>query len=622
MSETTELRSILATDCGSTTTKAILIQKKGDEYRLVVRGEAPTTVEAPFEDVTRGVLNAVMEVEELSGRTLLDGETIITPEGDGKGVDVYVSTSSAGGGLQMMVAGVVKQMTGESAERAALGAGAIVMDVLATNDGRRPHERIERIRRLRPDMILLSGGTDGGTVEKVVEIGELVAAARPTARLGAQYQLPIIYAGNKFAQPNIRGLLEEKCALTVVDNLRPVLEREHLKPARDAIHELFMEHVMAHAPGYKKLMKWTEVPIMPTPGAVGLIMQTIAHLEDISVIGVDIGGATTDVFSVWQQEDDKGEKSEVFNRTVSANLGMSYSVSNVLAEATMPNVLRWIPFDIDEPELRNAIRNKMIRPTTIPHSMRELKVEQGIAREALRLAFVQHQELAVGLKGVQQARTIADTFKQSASGATLIDMLGLDILVGSGGVLSHAPRRSQAAMLLIDAFLPEGVTRIAVDSIFMMPQLGVLSAVDTPGIEDSAKRAAVDVFNKDCLIRLGTCISPAGPGKPGKPCLELEAEIPGGAPVHEKFVLGDTAVFPFPYGPEKARAVLKPSRGYDVGAGPGKTMEVSIEGGTSGIIVDCRGRRPFTIPEDPEERIPWIQRWTKALDAYPDTEEE
>jgi uncharacterized protein (TIGR01319 family) len=622
MSETRELKSILATDCGSTTTKAILIQKKGEEYRLVVRGEAPTTVEAPFEDVTRGVLNAVMEVEELSGRTLLDGETIITPESDGTGVDVYVSTSSAGGGLQMMVAGVVKQMTGESAERAALGAGAIVMDVLATNDGRRPHERIERIRRLRPDMILLSGGTDGGTVEKVVEIGELVAAARPTARLGAQYQLPIIYAGNKFARQNIRDLLEESCALTIVDNLRPVLERENLKPARDSIHELFMEHVMAHAPGYKKLMKWTEVPIMPTPGAVGLIMQTIARLENISVIGVDIGGATTDVFSVWQSQDERGDrKEEVFNRTVSANLGMSYSVSNVLSEATLPNVLRWIPFEIDERELRNAIRNKMIRPTTIPHSMRELKVEQGIAREALRLAFVQHQELAVGLKGVQQARTIADTFKQSASGGTLVDMLGLDILVGSGGVLSHAPRRSQAAMLLIDAFLPEGVTRIAVDSIFMMPQLGVLSAVDTPGVEEAAKGAAVDVFNKDCLIRLGTCISPVGQGKAGKPCLELEAEIPGGAPIHHKFTLGDTAVFPFPFGDEKAKAVLKPARGYDVGAGPGKAREVSLEGGTSGLIVDCRGRRPFVIPEDPQERVLWIQRWTKALDAYPDTEE-
>ena len=76
MSEEREIRSVLATDCGSTTTKAILIERRGDAYRLVVRGEAPTTVEAPFEDVTRGVLNAIMEVEELSGRRLLDGERI------------------------------------------------------------------------------------------------------------------------------------------------------------------------------------------------------------------------------------------------------------------------------------------------------------------------------------------------------------------------------------------------------------------------------------------------------------------------------------------------------------------------------------------------------------------
>ena len=131
-----EPRRILATDCGSTTTKAILIEKKGDEYRLIVRGEAPTTVEAPFEDVTKGVLNAVMEVEELSKVRILDGEEIMKEVKDGEGVDFYVSTSSAGGGLQMMVAGVVLTMTAESAARAALGAGAIVMDVIASNDGR------------------------------------------------------------------------------------------------------------------------------------------------------------------------------------------------------------------------------------------------------------------------------------------------------------------------------------------------------------------------------------------------------------------------------------------------------------------------------------------------------
>jgi hypothetical protein len=117
-----DINVILATDCGSTTTKAILIEKKGDEYRLIVRGEAPTTVEAPFDDVTMGVLNAVGEVEELTGRKLLDEKgRVISPARDNVGTDLYISTSSAGGGLQMMVAGVVRSMTAESAERAALG---------------------------------------------------------------------------------------------------------------------------------------------------------------------------------------------------------------------------------------------------------------------------------------------------------------------------------------------------------------------------------------------------------------------------------------------------------------------------------------------------------------------
>ena len=117
---TDDLNVIVATDCGSTTTKAILIEKKGDEYRQTFRGEAPTTVEAPFEDVTRGVLNAFAELEELSGRKILDGEKIITPAKENTGVDIYISTSSAGGGLQMMVAGAVMTMSAQSAQKAAL----------------------------------------------------------------------------------------------------------------------------------------------------------------------------------------------------------------------------------------------------------------------------------------------------------------------------------------------------------------------------------------------------------------------------------------------------------------------------------------------------------------------
>ncbi|MDM7915561.1 MAG: glutamate mutase L [Candidatus Eisenbacteria bacterium] len=515
------LNWILATDCGSTTTKAILIGKQGDVYRLLFRGEAPTTVEAPFEDVTRGVLNAIMEVEELAGRKILDGERIMSPATDTEGVDLYVSTSSAGGGLQMMVTGVVKSMTGESAERAALGAGAIVMDIIASNDGRLPHEKIRRIRELRPDMILLSGGIDGGTVTHVVELAEIIAAADPKARLGAGYDLPIIYSGNKDARKEIEERLADKCALVVTDNIRPVMERENLMPARHEIHNQFMEHVMKHAPGYQKLMDWTAPnPIKPTPAAVGDMIQAVAKREKIQVIGVDIGGATTDVFSYFQ---------DVFVRTVSANLGMSYSISNVLAEAGLDNILRWIPFPIDEGDLRNRIKNKMIRPTTIPQALEELLIEQAISREALRLAFEQHKSLAVGLKGVQKERTISDTFDQTASGESLINMRDLDLLVGSGGVLSHAPRRVQSALMMLDAFLPEGITELAVDSIFMMPQLGVLAdAPDSDLLAEARRKAATDVFFLDCLVRLGTSVAPIGQGKEGQRCLKATLALPGG----------------------------------------------------------------------------------------------
>jgi uncharacterized protein (TIGR01319 family) len=601
-----ELKSILATDCGSTTTKAILIEKVGDEYRLKFRGEAPTTVEAPFEDVTKGVLNAVMEVEELSGRKLLNGDDIITPQKDDVGVDIYVSTSSAGGGLQMMVAGVVKTMTGESAERAALGAGSIVMDVMASNDGRKPHEKISRIRQLRPDMILLSGGIDGGTISHVVELSEMIKAANPRPRLGTGYKLPVIYAGNKKAQDNIRETLGDTTDLTLVENIRPILEIENLGPSRDKIHDLFMEHVMAQAPGYKKLMGWTDAPIMPTPGAVGSLIEMIAREDKISVVGVDIGGATTDIFSVFQG---------VFNRTVSANLGMSYSVCNVLAEAGMDNVLRWVPIEIDRAELNNRIGNKMIRPTTVPQSLQELIIEQAIAREALRLSFIQHKEFAVALKGVQTERTISDAFEQSESGATLVNMMELDLLVGSGGVLSHAPRREQAARMLVDAFMPIGITQLAVDSIFMMPQLGVLANIDKKELKDNARKAAVEVFNKDCLIRLGTCIAPIGKSKPGKTILTLELTLANGNAIKHELKTGELIKIDAPYEPLKA--ILTPSRNMDIGAGKGEIINTKIYGGQVGILLDGRGR-PLELPETDKERIAKLQEWSKVVNEYPE----
>jgi uncharacterized protein (TIGR01319 family) len=586
-----DINVILATDCGSTTTKAILIERVDGEFRLRVRGEAPTTVEAPIEDVTRGVLNAIAEVEELSGRRIMDGEAIIRPAQGNTGVDVYVSTSSAGGGLQVTVVGLVRRMTAESAERAALGAGAIVTDTLALDDGRLPHERIARLRELRPDMILVSGGVDGGEVRKVVEMAELVAAANPRARLGARYQLPVIYAGNTGAREAIETELGPYSALTITDNLRPTMDAENLQPARAKIQDLFLEHVMAQAPGYDKLMTWTDADIMPTPAAVGSLIETVAAQRGINVLGVDIGGATTDVFSVF---------GGIFNRTVSANLGMSYSVSNVLAEAGIGNVLRWVSVQYDPDYLGLQIRNKMIRPTTIPQQLSGLRAEQAIAREALRLALEQHKLLATGLKGIQQQRDIADAFATGQTGETLVDMMALDLIIGSGGVLSHAPRRQQSAMMMIDAFAPEGVTQLAVDSIFMMPQLGVLAGVHP--------QAADQVFDRDCLIPLGTCVAPVGNGKPGDVCARVRV-----GEVEHEIAVGEIKCVALT---ERVAAQIIPGRGFDVGSGRGREHEATLTGGVVGLILDGRGR-PLKQAATPEARREQLAGWERALDLYP-----
>jgi hypothetical protein len=368
------------------------------------------------------------------------------------------------------------------------------------------------------------------------------------------------------------------------------MDQENLGPAREAIHELFLEHVMQQAPGYSELMTWTSADIMSTPNAVGKIMETIAADFNIDVLGVDIGGATTDVFSVF---------GGVFHRTVSANLGMSYSICNVLAESGAANIARWLPFDVDMDYLRNQLRNKMIRPTTIPQTKRDLMIEQAVAREALRLAFEHHKSLARTLKGMQKARTIGDAVSQSDSGQTLVDMLRLNMIVGSGGVLSHAPLRTQSAMMILDAYQPEGVTMLAVDSIFMMPHLGVLSTI--------LPEAATEVFTRDCLVKLGDCIAPIGVEKEGARCITVS--LRSGKEIAVPF--GQIVVVPMDENTED-EAMITPSRNFDVGAGRGKTLKSKVSGGVVGLIIDTRGR-PIALPAQSAQRIDKLRAWNDAL---------
>lgn len=590
-----DLRVVLATDCGSTTTKALLFEKKDDGWHVTFRGEAPTTVEKPLADVTIGAINAFRELEELSGRKILvetiDGaKAPFLPRNGNDGIDLYISTSSAGGGLQMVVLGVIATMTAASAERAALGGGAIVMDTVALDDGREAHEQVEKIRHLRPDIVLLAGGTDGGTKELPIELAELLLQAEPRPRFGDTLRLPVIYAGNRDAAADVQTMLEKRFEVCVVANLRPTLEKEVLEGARDAIHELFLNHVMSHAPGYRKLLGWSPVPILPTPAAFGEMVLSAAKRMNASILAVDIGGATTDVFSALHVKD----QDVVFHRTVSANLGMSYSVANVLDEAGEERISRWLPFQLAHGELQNRLWNKMIRPTTIPQTLDDLIIEQAVCREALRLSLEHHKRLAVGLKGMRSKKTIGDFFRQSRDEESLLNMRYLDLIIGSGGVLSHAPDRRQTALMLIDAYEPLGVTRLAVDSIFMMPHLGVLSTIHSEG--------ATEIFERDCLINLGTVIAPIvsfEQSRSGKPILEFELQ-------GKRHTLnsGELKLLPFE---ATERVSLRPTRSdIDVGAGAGEEFETTIVGGVVGIILDGRGR-PLRVPNDHVEVRSWYQ---------------
>jgi hypothetical protein len=286
---------------------------------------------------------------------------------------------------------------------------------------------------------------------------------------------------------------------------------------------------------------------------------------------------------------------------------MSYSISNVLAEAGLANIMRWVPFTIDEQTLRNRIKNKMVRPTTIPQTLDELQIEHAIAREALRLALIHHKSLATALKGIQQERTISDVFEQQQSGKTLIDMLKLDLIVGSGGILSHAPRRVQSMLMMVDAYEPLGVTRLSVDSIFMMPHLGVLSTID--------EKAATDVFVRDCMVYLGTCVAPIGQGKDGERCADYVITFPDGRVDKGQLSFGDLRLVPLA-DDQKASITIQPVKQVNLGAGAGVSVTREVQGGVVGLLLDGRGR-PSQLPTDHNARVAALTKWYQAVDLYP-----
>ncbi len=496
---------IFLVDVGSTTTKLFYLEWGSEGYSLGGRAHAPTTVEKPTEDVMQGVYAAFDQLKD--GGSLPEG---ITQPEDG----TWLATSSAGGGLQLLVVGLVEKISAESARKAALGAGGILLDTIAQNDGRSWVERINRIRELRPDLIVFSGGFESESSQPLVSMAECVKRAVQSKTYPDDYRLPVVFAGNTEARPLINEILDlDHVALEFVDNVRPRPGEEKTEPLSEAIEQNFMEHVMQQAPGYGGLWEMVSGDILPTPSAVGRIIQSYANAEKRDVMLVDMGGATTDVFTV---------KEGHLHRTVSANLGMSYSLRNALVRTGMGQVMGWLGEDFESEVVEDYINNKMCHPSHLPETEAELRVEQAMAREVVALALQDHIRAAPAV--VRQAGVLPSMDERIKNRVErTLDVSEVDVIIGSGGYFAHSGSLRDRALTMIDSINPTGITTLAVDPLFISPHMGVLRGM--LGDEQTS-----GLFEELALCELGLLIRPETPR-------DLSIRLQGGS--QREFPRGD-----------------------------------------------------------------------------------
>lgn len=431
------MKKYLVADIGSTTTKVLLVQ----DNTIRAREEAKTTVEKPEEDVSIGLQLAKQLITYKCKEDISDCDLLFC--------------SSAGGGLQIIAIGITQIYTAKSAYNLALNSGAVVVDTLAFDDGRIPLQRIHSLDHAKPDLILFAGGFEDGAVNQLVEIAELISLSQIHPKFEMS-KLPIIFAGNSAALPFVKEILRDKFVLQTVPNINPQAGVENFAPARQAILSTFINHVMSSAPGYRSLCDKALRPPLPTPIAVEKILSLYSKRENKRIFTFDMGGATTDCYSFTPK---------VTQRSVAANLGMTYSLPYVLRQCGIKNVMRLLDKTYTEAEVLNFIGNRYIRPVTISETQRELRIEEAIAQTVIAEAFRAHQDLI---------------------------KTDYDLVIASGGFTAHHPDKDKIKRMITKALHLGSRTSVAVDKLFILPHLGVLSQID--------ESLALDLFEENVTV--------------------------------------------------------------------------------------------------------------------------
>jgi hypothetical protein len=584
----TSVESILALDCGSTATQALLIDRVNGEYRLVARTEAPSTVEPPWNDASDSARHAATQLSEIIGWPLLNERgQIICPQHQKGGVDAVVITSSASNPVRLLLAGVMRDVSLSSA-RHALSTTYATIDGVISLDRREEGSsavtenlqgQIDLIQKVRPDAIVLVGGIDGGASRPVLQAAEAVAIASFTM---PQADRPaIIYAGNAELRSQVADIVGAEAELHAVDNVRPSLQLENPGPLQAELEDLYRMRKMERLPGFGTLASWSPVPVLPTSRAFAYTVQYLAQQDGINVLGVDVGGATATVAAVVHEK---------LDMTIRSDLGLSYNLARLLDHVPIESIQRWLPFEMDPGEILDLFHNKAIRYRTLPQTRQELLLEQAAAREILKLTL----------------RDILPRWSKETSRMVPSLLPRFHLIVGAGGVLASAPSERQAALVLLDALQPVGVTGMVLDNVRLAAPLAAAAMVNP--------LAAAQVIERDALLNLGTVVAPIGTAREGEIALTFKIEYEDGRSLEVEVPYGSLEVIPLPTG-QTASLELRPTRRFDVGLGvKGQAGSTRVEGGIIGIIIDARGR-PLPMAEDPEEQRERMQRWLWDMGA-------
>lgn len=442
------MKAILLIDFGSTYTKVTAVDVEGE--CLLGTAAAYTTVRT---DINEGLEKALALLRKKTG--------VLT-------YDKCYACSSAAGGLRMVTSGLVPELTGEAAKLASLGAGAKVVGVYAFQ---LTQDDIDEIKASGPDIFLLVGGTDGGNTECILHNAKMLADMKP--------RFPIIIAGNRTAARQCQRILDG-CEVYVCPNVMPKFGVLNIEPAQKQIREIFLSRII-QAKGLSKAAELLSDIMMPTPSAVLQAMELLAQgCEGESGIGdliaVDVGGATTDVYSIADGMPEhmntvcKGLPEPYAKRTVEGDIGMRYSIRGIVEAAGLHRVCQLS--GLDQQTARIRIDRLAEHTDTLPNGDTELEaLDHALASLATREAVRRH------------AGTIQETY--TMLGKTYVqegkNLTGVRQIVVTGGSLIHTQRTEEiAAHALFDpadpASLRPRAANVWVDRTYILAAMGLLSS--------------------------------------------------------------------------------------------------------------------------------------------------